>query len=251
MRKVTERMLKNGRVKDALVLYHGGGYDGCFWEWNAFYLDLEGAFHDLGSSGYAGCQDLKKFADNFNDDYERNAEFFNEKNLVEFVDNFNPGVVVGCLRFLAEHTEWDLPGLKCDCCGERVQFEDVHFDDYQSEGGIVITAYGVICEDCWYDKPYKVYDQDWEHEQVAELVVENEIGPLLNEQGEFAPSEEQDDILRRLVGECIMDWTGPDKLAYRAKDLIVKLEENFGPSAEYQRRMAEAEEAGQQRLSLV
>jgi len=34
-----------------LVQYQGGGYDGCYWEWNYFYIDKQGTFHDIYSSG--------------------------------------------------------------------------------------------------------------------------------------------------------------------------------------------------------
>ena len=37
-----------------LVQYSGGGYDGCFWEWNFFYVDKQGMFYDIQSSGSAG-----------------------------------------------------------------------------------------------------------------------------------------------------------------------------------------------------
>ena len=37
-----------------LVQYQGGGYSGCIWEWNFFYIDENGAFHDIVSSGCAG-----------------------------------------------------------------------------------------------------------------------------------------------------------------------------------------------------
>jgi hypothetical protein len=37
-----------------LVQYQGGGYSGCFWEWNYFYIDKQGTFHDIYSSGSAG-----------------------------------------------------------------------------------------------------------------------------------------------------------------------------------------------------
>jgi len=39
---------------DILVQYQGGGYSGCFWEWNYFYIDKQGTFHDIQSSGRAG-----------------------------------------------------------------------------------------------------------------------------------------------------------------------------------------------------
>lgn len=34
-----------------LVQYQGGGYSGCSWEWNYFYINKDGVFYDLYSSG--------------------------------------------------------------------------------------------------------------------------------------------------------------------------------------------------------
>ncbi len=42
-----------------LVQYQGGGYDGCIWEFNYFYIDKQGTFHDIQSSGSAGIDNLK------------------------------------------------------------------------------------------------------------------------------------------------------------------------------------------------
>ena len=41
-------------MKDTLLVYRGGGYDGCIWEFNAALWDKHGKFHDIHSSGYAG-----------------------------------------------------------------------------------------------------------------------------------------------------------------------------------------------------
>jgi hypothetical protein len=42
-----------------LVQYQGGGYSGCFWEWNYFYIDKQGTFHDIYSSGSAGIDTIQ------------------------------------------------------------------------------------------------------------------------------------------------------------------------------------------------
>ena len=43
------------RWVDTIVQYKGGGYDGCFWEWNYAYYDRNGVFHSLYHSGRSGC----------------------------------------------------------------------------------------------------------------------------------------------------------------------------------------------------
>lgn len=43
-------------MKNILVQYQGGGYSGCYWEWNYFFLDANGVFCDITSSGDAGIE---------------------------------------------------------------------------------------------------------------------------------------------------------------------------------------------------
>lgn len=50
-------------VKDTLVIYGGGGYDGCIVQYNACYFDSEGVFHDIFSSGMKGCDTLDKIVE--------------------------------------------------------------------------------------------------------------------------------------------------------------------------------------------
>ena len=41
---------------NTIVQYKGGGYDGCFWEWNYAYFDGEGNFHTIVATGRKGCK---------------------------------------------------------------------------------------------------------------------------------------------------------------------------------------------------
>ena len=45
--------------KNTIVIYKGGGYDGCVWEWNAFCWDANREFVQLGASGSDGIHDPK------------------------------------------------------------------------------------------------------------------------------------------------------------------------------------------------
>jgi hypothetical protein len=47
------------KLRNVLVEYQGGGYDGCFWEWNYAFIDSRGVFHDIFSSGRSGCKTLE------------------------------------------------------------------------------------------------------------------------------------------------------------------------------------------------
>ena len=82
-----------------LVQYQGGGYDGCFWEWNFFYLDGD-KFHDIYSSGRAGITtkekalELLESEDNF---YTYNLD--DKKDLRETSVEINPVYLKGIVRW--------------------------------------------------------------------------------------------------------------------------------------------------------
>jgi len=48
------------KLRNKLLCYRGGGYDGCCWEWNFGYFDNEAKFHSIYASGYAGIHEEDK-----------------------------------------------------------------------------------------------------------------------------------------------------------------------------------------------
>jgi hypothetical protein len=61
MKTILDRTeLKPAFKPNTLVSYEGGGYDGCMWEWNYAYIDKDGVFHNLASTGIHGCDTLGK-----------------------------------------------------------------------------------------------------------------------------------------------------------------------------------------------
>ncbi len=46
------------KLKNKLLFYKGGGYDGCFWEWNFCLWDADGKWHNLFTSGCTGEPDI-------------------------------------------------------------------------------------------------------------------------------------------------------------------------------------------------
>jgi len=90
--------------KNVLVCYQGGGYDGCYWEWNFFYFNADREFVDIHSSGRDGITDP-------DDAYQRYREIKegthgNEgqyritarSQMHEFQAEYNPGMVVGVVK---------------------------------------------------------------------------------------------------------------------------------------------------------
>ena len=115
-------MMTNTQVKpNTLVQYKGGGYDGCFWQWNFAYFDKNSKFHCIVSTGYAGCDTEDKLS-KFIEDADAAGEtirprYFtydlsDQEAIVEFGEEANVSHVIGVAKWLAEHS------------GEEIQVEE-------------------------------------------------------------------------------------------------------------------------------
>lgn len=138
-------------LKNVIVAYHGGGYDGCIWEWNYAYFDEDGEFHDIYSSGVLGCPTHKQLMDRItlNDDAEINiVEVGNEESLRNFADTEGLNGVATCVQWFKENFPHVKFSLKCDCCGERFDPSQAHYDDWVGIGGIESEPSSVICKPC-------------------------------------------------------------------------------------------------------
>lgn len=145
---------------ETLVLYQGGGYDGCFWEWNSFFIDKEGKFHDLGSSGYLGCDNLQKFVDNFDEDYSNTAELFSQDELETFIENFHAGIVKSILDKLWDLAKWQSPAIVCPTCELNYDLSDME-----------IVGEDFMCYDC-YQKSRRTWIIAYENRE-AEIAGDN------------------------------------------------------------------------------
>lgn len=103
-----------------LVQYQGGGYNGCFWEWNYFYIDKWGIFHDIQSSGYAGVnnlQDAKRLIeDEANSTYIYNVD--KDEDIIAFSKESHPVHVTGVLQWFEDYNDADIEFFAvCSECG--------------------------------------------------------------------------------------------------------------------------------------
>ena len=128
-----------------LVQYDGGGYSGCFWEWNYFYIDKDGKFHDIQSSGIGGITTrlaAMLLIDNDGNDFSNKVYVYSldsEKDMKAFVTECNPHHILGVVRWFGEHNDPDIELLAiCSQCGQKISDQD----DIPIEGG------GIICPDC-------------------------------------------------------------------------------------------------------
>lgn len=155
--------------KHSVVAYHGGGYEGCFWEWNFAYVDQDGEFHDIYSSGYAGIHDGEELLDKLNgrphefDIYDMSDESERDR-LADEESVWNAGRVAG---YFEENDFGVKITLKCDCCEHRVRAEGCHAEGLHGAGGLHVEAGEIICPDChnahtcWYCGEF--YNDDLVH----------------------------------------------------------------------------------------
>lgn len=123
-----------------LVQYQGGGYDGCFWEWNYFYIDKQGTFHNIQSSGYAGIETLGEAQILLDGDRKHYVYNLNNKQDIEtFSKESHPAHVFGVLQWF-EDNEPDVGFFAiCLACQGRI----TSYDD------MVIENSDILCYECY------------------------------------------------------------------------------------------------------
>lgn len=138
-------------LKNVIVAYHGGGYDGCIYEWNYAYFDENGEFHNIYSSGVFGCDTHKKLMDRItlNEDAEINiVEVGSEESLQNFTDTEGLTGIALCAKWFSENFPYIKLHPKCDCCGERFEASKGEYEDWRGIGGIESAPRSIICESC-------------------------------------------------------------------------------------------------------
>jgi len=136
-------------MENLLVEYQGGGYDGCFWEWNYFRFDENGEFENLISTGYKGVvNEAGALAMLENDSFHRRdpeiLDLTDRAAVIAFVDNGNASLMKRLSKLGVE-----LYGT-CQHCGEIAPVVNMFPGDESGDGGIAISAKNLYCESCFY-----------------------------------------------------------------------------------------------------
>jgi len=125
-----------------LVQYQGGGYDGCFWEWNYFYIDKAGTFHDIQSSGRAGIDNMQDAQELIEQDksgtyvYDLN----NEQDIITFSNESHSIHITGVLRWFNDYNDSEIEFFAvCSAC-------ECHIMDIDD---CVIEGKGLFCYECY------------------------------------------------------------------------------------------------------
>lgn len=135
-----------------LVQYHGGGYDGCFWEWNYFYIDKEGEFHDIFSSGRSGITNKDQALELIAED-ERHTYIYhvdNKEEMSDFVKESNPVNILGVAEWFDAYNDPDIEiKVICSDCKQEVDYSDgLSLENWHGCGGIMSTADDLLCSEC-------------------------------------------------------------------------------------------------------
>ena len=188
-------------MKNKLLAYSGGNFDGCIWEWNAAYWDADGIFKDIYSSGRDGlfsrhgCNsmfgrgksdsayihtDPERTAREWLKDGENKAELIDltrPKSIEYFAREWNSVFVAGVHEKL--HDEYPKFFWICSQCGRHVNDETPILEDWHGCGGIASTADTMLCEECFSAgsccKCNEYYGEDRLDHGYCEYCIENAI----------------------------------------------------------------------------
>lgn len=145
-------------MKNTLVQYKGGGYDGCFWEWNWFFFDKNGEFHNIFSSGYAGVTSKEQAAELLSYGGDRHVyryDLTKTEDIDELSRECNPVNLVSILEWFCDNRQPDGSPyidfyVRCSDCGERIwDTSEISLEEWHGCGGIMLTADKVLCQGCW------------------------------------------------------------------------------------------------------
>jgi len=164
-------------MKSTLIQYRGGGYDGCFWEWN-FCLIQDKKLIDIYSSGRQAITTLEDLTYRLKQD-KKGFYFYalwdckrtkhNLESWASFTKEVNAGNVIDITRRLDhEQTNCKILAIGIDlliecpiCSNDSYPNEiDIHPYDYQGNGGIGIQYNSFICYKCLPTNIERLFNND-------------------------------------------------------------------------------------------
>ena len=136
-------------MKNKLLYYEGGGYDGCYWEWNFCFWDTDGKWHDLYSSGCAGANTEVKALEIAKDIGTIGTckfdpaliDLTNKEQYLQFQKENNARLVLEIAQELNENHNYDIEVL-CNECG-------CNFTADRSENDQATDNDTVVCGECY------------------------------------------------------------------------------------------------------
>lgn len=158
--------MSDQQFKNLLVEYKGGGFNGNWWQWNYFYWDSMGEFHNLFSSGRRGIkgeesaielvqktkQEEYRFYVNNIQHYSQNitlVDTTNEEEIIQFVSGGNGSNMIA-LALSNEELGECLKG-ECEECGNVFSVLEMNPDNWMGEGGVMYSPHDLFCEQCLWN----------------------------------------------------------------------------------------------------
>jgi hypothetical protein len=144
-------------LKDLLIAYQGGGYDGCFWEWNFFSFDKDGVFHNIYTSGRMGIKTKEEAREMIKDPDNLDSGVYiydiaTTEGIEDFQDSHAVPAVVKIVDLLNQGEKFGKYSRTlyfiCDECEDKIT-GDGRMEDWHGCGGIEMTADTKLCEDCY------------------------------------------------------------------------------------------------------
>lgn len=158
-------------IKSKVVLYKGGGYDGCFWEANWFMFDSQGNWHNLYHSGISGVEKEDEAREMYREwDTEVPSEVYDfrysgvmqvidlddDEAILSFSKEYETVVTLAVIRSvndtLVEQGENAKMFFKCDHCEEHIyplsEVEDGHVESLSGNGGVGFRGDELYCDEC-------------------------------------------------------------------------------------------------------
>ena len=154
---------------NTLVSYKGGGFDGCFWQWEHAYIDSDLRFHDIDSSGYRGCDTLEKLLAYWGRYQDKIAQWkkdqtadypgripddfdlyeLDDPNEMERASRVLPtDHLLGLARWFRKQGIDVIFMARCDECGKRFDAAQGEGEEPFCVGGIVMNSRKIVCPEC-------------------------------------------------------------------------------------------------------
>jgi hypothetical protein len=116
-------------MRNKLIQYKGGGYDGCFWEWNFCLFDGRGKFHNLKSTGRNGIKTALEAKELIKD--KRKIYIYDlksKKSLKEFRDETNNHLVDVIGTKINQLYKKEIVSFECDDCKNLIFLNSTNSD---------------------------------------------------------------------------------------------------------------------------
>lgn len=145
--------MRKNLLKNSLVVYQGGGYDGCWWEWNFFALNDKKEFIQGYSSGINGINNIEQ-AKNYLKSKMNNSDIMDIFSLKSFKDlqenlvkNYHVNVLQQINEFLTDKFSIGLE-IECPHCHNMIAIDDIQSVAYIGNGGIGVQTAEFVCNEC-------------------------------------------------------------------------------------------------------